>query len=109
MINIPDKWVVLKITSQPDSHYYKVLAGWNGSYLEGQRWRLNSGICRVERDGDYYLFHGDSGSIYKCHVKAYGANRIMNNIFYTFTQIGDVEILKDQDFTKLLDKQESDV
>ena len=39
----PDSWVVLKITAETGV-IYKVLAGWSGGYLDGDSWRLNSGI-----------------------------------------------------------------
>lgn len=64
---IPDNWVVLKI---PDG--FKVFATWAGGYLDGDSWKLNSGIKEVEEDEDYYYFIGFSGSCYKCHKKGYG-------------------------------------
>jgi hypothetical protein len=64
----PDKWVILKISND----YYKVFATWAGGYLDGDRWRLNSGIKKIEQDKDFYYFIGFSGSCYKCHKKGYG-------------------------------------
>ena len=64
---IPDNWVVLKI---PDG--FKVFATWAGGYLDGDSWRLNSGIKEVEEDEDNYYFIGFSGSCYMCHKKRYG-------------------------------------
>jgi len=78
-VNTPDKWVVLKFRG--DDEHYRVLAGWNGSYLYGSHWRLNSGITKVEEDGDYYLFHGHSGSIYKCHKDSYGLSTFTANVY----------------------------
>jgi hypothetical protein len=77
--NTPDNWVILKIETQNETieTYYKVLGGWSGGYLDGDSWRMNSGIVSHERDGDYWLFHGHSGSVYRCHVDA---NLIRNNI-----------------------------
>ena len=66
----PDNWVVLKIDND-DKILYKVLAGWSGGYLHGDAWRINSGVSDVTEDGDYLLFHGYSGSVYRCHKKAY--------------------------------------
>ena len=73
-IETPEQWVILKIPTEDniDVPYYKVFAGWRGGYLGGDRWRLNSGITRVEEDDDYYYFYGYSGSCYKCHKNAYG-------------------------------------
>jgi hypothetical protein len=68
----PDKWVVVKIDNSLDTPFYKVFATWAGGYLDGDRWKLNSGIKSVESDDDYYYFIGHSGSCYKCHKKGYG-------------------------------------
>jgi len=74
----PDNWVVLKIKAgKLDSGLFKVLGGWSGGYLDGDSWRMNSGVSEVTEDGDYYLFHGFSGSVYRCHKQAYGLR--MNN------------------------------
>lgn len=69
---IPDNWVVLKISVPGQHTVYKVLAGWSGGYLDGDSWRMNSGVTEVTEDGDYLLFHGYSGSVYRCHKKSYG-------------------------------------
>jgi len=68
----PDRWVVVKIDNNLDTPFYKVFATWAGGYLDGDRWKLNSGIKSVESDEDYYYFMGHSGSCYKCHKKGYG-------------------------------------
>jgi hypothetical protein len=67
MENKPDNWVVVKVAKD----LYKVLAGWSGGYLDGDRWRLNSGISEVKEDGDYWLFISKSGSVYKCHKEGF--------------------------------------
>lgn len=61
----PHKWVIVKINNKE----YKVFASWEG--LEG-RWRMNSGIDKVEEDNDFYYFIGYSGSCYKCAKNSYG-------------------------------------
>ena len=65
----PDNWVVLKMKAGKGSYpIYKVLAGWSGGYLDGDSWRINSGITKVTKEGDDYLkFWGHSGSCYVCH------------------------------------------
>ena len=70
----PEHWVILRIPTEDniDIPYYKVFAGWRGGYLDGDRWKLNSGITKVEEDGDYFYFYGYSGSCYKCHKNGYG-------------------------------------
>ena len=67
----PDKWLLFKIEGT-DPHY-RVFGSWSGGYLDGDSWRMNSGIVRVEESENHYLFHGYSGSVYKCHKEMYGA------------------------------------
>lgn len=74
---VPDNWVVLSFNT-PSPHY-RILAGWSGGYTTGDSWRMNSGITRVEEDDTYCLFHGSTGSVYRCHKEAYGLRR--NNAY----------------------------
>ena len=71
----PDNWVVIKIKGN-DPHY-RVLGGWSGGYLDGDSWRMNSGITRVEEDADTWKFYGSSGSCYECGKHSYTLR--MNN------------------------------
>lgn len=94
-MNIPDKWVILKI----NDNLYKVLAGWSGGYLDGDSWRINSGISKVEETDTYYDFIGESGSIYRCNKSSYGFNGITSNIY---AKIKDkVDLLEYQKFGEL--------
>jgi hypothetical protein len=95
----PDRWVVLKITDG-DKVGYKVMGGWYGGYLDSDSWRINSGISKVELDGDTYKFYGYSGSIYLCHKDSYGTTMLMSSVL---PDSNNVEILPDSDFTKLLE------
>ena len=65
----PDNWVVIKMDG--DDPHYRVLAGWSGGYLDGDSWKINSGIARVEDAGDRYKFYGSSGSCYSCGKESY--------------------------------------
>ena len=58
----PDRWVVLKMIHNGTT-LHKVLGHWHGGYLNGDSWRLNSGITHVESVPGFYRFHGSSGSI----------------------------------------------
>ena len=74
----PDNWVILKLKAgKLDSGLYKVLAGWSGGYLDGDTWKLNSGITEVKEDENYYYFYGYSGSCYRCNKQSYTLR--MNN------------------------------
>jgi hypothetical protein len=71
----PDNWVVIKFKG--DDPHYRVLAGWSGGYLDGDSWRMNSGITEVTEDDNSYHFTGSSGSTYSCGKESYGLR--MNN------------------------------
>ena len=74
----PDNWVVLKIKPGKGAFpFYKVLAGWSGGYLDGDSWRMNSGISKLTKEDEYFEFWGESGSCYVCHKDSYGLR--MNN------------------------------
>jgi hypothetical protein len=66
----PDKWMVIKMGVKDP--VYKVFATWYGGYLNGDSWRINSGISEVQKEGNYINFYGHSGSCYKCHKDSYG-------------------------------------
>lgn len=89
----PERWVILKI---PDNNY-KVFGTWAGGYLDGDRWKLNSGISKVEQDDDFYYFFGFSRSCYKCHKNGYGTATsyglgILNNVIEL--NKGQVELME---------------
>ena len=89
---IPDKWVVVKIEGKEFPLTYKVFACWYGGYLNGDSWKMNSGITKVTKEKDCYLFEGYSGSVYKCHEKTYGSNSygvsILLNIIKKSDEVG---------------------
>lgn len=96
----PDNWVVLKIGG--NTPHYRVLGGWIGGYLNGNSWRLNSGIKRHDFDGDYWNFYGSSGSCYSCYVDNYRMNSLMADVHeHLKTVFGDeVKVLEDQEWVK---------
>jgi hypothetical protein len=79
----PENWVIIKITNK-DKTYYKVFGTWVGGYLDGDRWKLNSGVSSIEEDEDYYYYYGYSGSCYMCNKNSYGISTLYNQgIFET--------------------------
>ena len=70
-----DNWVIIRLNCEKP--YYKLLTGTSGGYLDGDSWRMNSGITEIEKEGDYYLVKGVSGSVYRCHKNSYRLR--MNN------------------------------
>lgn len=70
----PDKWVVVKISSDKHPPVHKVFACWYGGYAGSDSWKLNSGITKTTLEGYVYSFEGSSGSVYECHEDCYGTN-----------------------------------
>jgi hypothetical protein len=70
----PDKWVVVKITSDKNPPIHKVFACWYGGWAGSDSWKLNSGITKATLEGFVYSFEGSSGSVYDCHKDCYGTN-----------------------------------
>lgn len=101
----PDKWVIVKVIT--NEVIYKVFGCWSGSYLEGNSWRMNSGIVSIKDTGDTYEFVGYSGSTYICRKTCYGshpyASIILNGMINDASkQDVVIEILdKDTDFLNL--------
>lgn len=79
----PDCWVMVKIVGQGMT-VYKILASWYGGFAKGDSWKLNSGITKIEEDGQCYLFHGSSGSVYRCHKDLYRMSGYTSGVFASF-------------------------
>ena len=97
----PDKWLVVKITSKEYPPVHKVFACWYGGYLDGDSWKLNSGIIKVTEKEDYFFFDGSSGSVYSCRKGCYGTNMygqgVLNNLIDRVEKAGGkVEILPEE-------------
>ena len=89
----PDKWVVVKIEGEDVPLIYKVFACWYGGFLNGDSWKMNSGIKKVRLlEKKYWMFTGFSGSIYQCHVEGYGTNMYGGGVLQGF-----IEKAKEQD------------
>jgi len=94
----PDKWVVVKISSDTIPSIYKVFACWYGGYAGSDSWKLNSGITKATSEGLVYSFDGSSGSTYYCHQDTYGTNMyghgVLDNMINNAKIRGvDIEIL----------------
>lgn len=114
-MNRPDRWVIIKITSE-DEVSYKVFATWFGGYLDGDSWKVNSGIVRVEEEGDYLKFFGHSGSCYECpkSESTYGTNfytqGVLDNMISKSTELGhQMELMpSDTDWMNLINLEEGE-
>jgi hypothetical protein len=80
----PDSWVIVKIQSEQYGTIYKVLAGWSGSYLYGDSWKLSSGIVTFVDTGSYYESLQDSGSVYMLYKNNERMSLIMAQTLSSF-------------------------
>jgi len=44
----PDCWIILEIKQRYGIRHQKILAGWGGSYLYGDSWRMSSPIAELD-------------------------------------------------------------
>ena len=82
----PDLWVVVEIKQEGKDPWHRILGSWYGGYLNGDSWRLSSGITRVVEHDRYYQVHNESGSIYTCMKGAEGMSRLANGVLNTWTK-----------------------
>ena len=84
----PHKWVIIKITSNGEQPIYKVIGGWYGrGYLDDDYYRINSGITKIEKEDDHYIFSGYSGSSYICGESNQGFTNLTSNIYNSIKNI----------------------
>ena len=94
-MTIPEMWKVIELTKEGEPPLRRVFAGWRGGYIDGDHWRLNSGIVSTEFDEVVYSFEGTSGSIYKCHKNLEGITGSW--LQFTFEEIK--QMFKDKGYT----------
>ena len=103
----PDKWVMVKITSEKFPPVHKVFGCWYGGWAGSDSWKLNSGVTKATLDGYVYAFEGSSGSVYHCHEDTYGTNMygsgVLNSMIDKSAKNGvSIEILpKETNFMEL--------
>ena len=96
MILEPTHWAALKIVKENET-FYKVLVS-----FENDKWAINGGITKVEKDGDYFLIYGYSKVVYRCHRKNYGL--ITSDKVYEETSGASVDIMPENtDWINLLE------
>lgn len=99
----PDRWMIVKITSNEGTHY-RVFATWCGGYTQGDSWKLNSGINDVLIDDRGYHFIGHTGSVYHCNRNSYGSTSYGYSVLDWLvrdSKIQNIDIiaLEEQDFS----------
>jgi len=88
----PDKFIVLKLIFDEGQVQYRVLGSWVGGYLNGDSWRLNSGITGVSARGPLLQFRGSSGSVYEVHKDTYGVTSYTASVLGKWEADGTLEV-----------------
>ena len=78
----PDAWVIIEVKT-PAGQFQKILAGWSGSYLYGDSWRMSSPVKRIKADiyEDHFKVDTESGSFYTLYKNRQGL-RMSNSGIY---------------------------
>lgn len=101
MIYESDNWVIVRIKPEDGSVAgWKVLTGTSGGYTTGDSWRMNSGIKDYDVLSDHILFHGYSGSTYKCMKDAETVRMNIAGVLRQLIETGMAEQQSFSDFEK---------
>jgi hypothetical protein len=82
----PDCWVKVKFTNDEFGEIEKIFAGWYGGYLNGDSWKLSSGITQQEEFDDRYEFTNSSGSVYVCYKGSERMSGLMGSVYASFAE-----------------------
>lgn len=101
----PSYWTIIKCDpiKEGETGVDKLLCGFYGGYLDGDEWRMSSGITKVTEIGDHYFVENKSGSIYKCHKRNEGLGTMTTPIYNRLVEVyqDKVSIIKIQDYSLL--------
>lgn len=101
----PDSWIVFKIQT-PEETFFKLFSCWYGSFLDGDKWRLNSGITSVTKDDNgFYIVKGNSDTVYKVHKSSYNkCTTYCNGVKESLMGNGEfnIEVIDLDEYLKLL-------
>lgn len=67
----PDRWIAIRVPID-GKKVLKVFCTWAGGYLTGDSWRLNSGVEKIESEGDCWYATTHSGAVYRLYKDSYG-------------------------------------
>ena len=102
----PDRWLMVRLSNDGKVHY-RIFATWLGGYLDGDSWKLNSGVVFITETVEYFSFGGTSGSLYVCRKNSYGSTGygygVLDNLIKRSLEQGtEIEVLPEEtDFMSL--------
>ena len=89
----PDSWVIIKLSDlKNNTHHYRVLCSWSGSYTWGSSWKISSGIEDVIDEGEYWRMPQTSGSTYLLHKSCERMSGMMYGIFEKYSSQNDADL-----------------
>lgn len=98
--NMPDYYQFIRITSQHDtSSITKLFCVWVGGYTQGDSWKMNSGVSKIEKAEHGWNVYGHSGSCYTVfaegggNMNAYGSNVLQGIVSKTGALEFNVELV----------------
>jgi len=71
----PDGWKIIQLVWPDGKMTYRLAAGYSGTYIYGDSWRINSGITEIEAGDGYWNIHGETGSVHQ--ITPHGEDRGM--------------------------------
>lgn len=88
----PDCWVIVEIsgTKVPET-YRRILAGWYGGYINGDSWKMSSGIIEMIDRETHWEISNHSGSTYYCHKAAERFSSMTGSIYASYAKENNEE------------------
>ena len=94
----PDSFGVLLINNE----IVKIFACWNGSYINSDCWKLNSGTTEIVEKECHYLVYGYSGSVYKLNKSAGHMNAYCQGVLNQILENEQIKEISVQDAIEFL-------
>lgn len=90
----PDNWQLVRVIPKDTSAaYYRILAGWSGSFMYGSSWKLSSGCERVIDEGDSWRVPQSSGSAYILRKNSERPSMVTAGVLESIVQSNHAELL----------------
>ena len=104
----PDGWAFLKIQVEGCEPTVKVFGSWAGGHLNGDWWRVNSGVIQIEENLNEYIVSGYSGSQYilskqNNHITSYNKGVLEDMIQELLSYGHQAEIISVQEAITLIE------
>ena len=98
----PDRWLLLEVSVVGVEKLFKVFGVWQGGYLHGDSWRVNSGIESVKLNENFIHFYGYSGSCYTTRMSDYGTTVYGSSVIADMLDSGVVRVVDKEDVMSVL-------